>query len=223
MLYMYVHFQLKFNAGKSNRSLFSFPTLTNLLFDRRNWNEKRHIHWKVETCRFHPANEHLTSCQKYHQSFLTMPGDVMFLVRSALKTYIRERFISLSFKQSRSSVGDMNNLPCPGHVTEIPQWGSPVAGVHGTCPICHKKGRLLQIHCLRCRQMRGASSATLFISGSKRRIFYALFAGFGHGWAMERVVLLLRWATRGQMSPASQSASEDNPLERQRPYGHRPL
>ena len=119
-IYMYVYFQLKINAGNSNRSLFLFSTLTNLLFDRSISNEKWHFHWKIETCRFDPENEHLTSCKKYHQSILTMPWDVMLPVRSALKTQIPERFISLSFKAT--SVGNMSNPSCPDHVPEIPQW-----------------------------------------------------------------------------------------------------
>ena len=132
----------------------------------------------------------MTSCEIYHQSILTMP-DVMLPVRSALKTQIPEHFISLSFKAK--SVGNMSNLPRPDHVPEILQWGSPVVGVHGTCPICLEKGRHLQIQCLRCRQMPGCCQWLPALKRTEALNFRCPICRFGPRVSEgERVALLLR-------------------------------
>ena len=163
--------------------------------------EKRHFHWKVETCRFRPVKKHLTSCQKYHQSMLTLPGDAMLPVRSTLKTQIPEHFI----------------WTCPRN----PGVGEPSGRSPWNLP---EKGRHLQIHCLMCRQTPGCCQCLPSLKRVETQTFRCPICRFGPRVSdSERVALLLRWGTRGQMSPASQSASQDSPLERQRPYVHRPF
>ena len=138
-----------------------------------------------------------------------MPWDVMLPVRSALKTQIPERFISLSFKAK--SVDNMTNPSCPDHIPEIPQWGTPVVGVHtGTCPICLENGRHLQIQCLRCWQMPGCCQCLPALRRTQPLNHRCPICRFGPRVSEgERVALLLRWATRGLMSPASQPANQD--------------